>query len=299
MHDVTVQVHGLSAAEGSEPSTARLVHQLGVDTNMPAIDEVALGCGTRANDTRQCLDAEVAEFILFDTILSMVDLDRVAGYLSRKYDLDWTFTTGPRITSISPSNGPTTGGTLVTLLGSYFDDSVTNIRVTIGAANCTVLNYPIVDQRIMYNNRILLLTPPGIGFADIDLSVFEVPIRARNMWQYDPPEITTILPSTVRSHGGDWISIFGTNFGTDGGGAIALVKAHDGEVACDMTAYVSHSLILCKSPQKVVADCRLQVLVGKQRSYAKDLKITHIPSIYECWPESVECMDCCENRCTW
>ena len=82
MHDVTLQMHGLSGAEGSDPSTARLVHQLGVDTYMPAIDEVALGCGTRANDTHPCLDTEVAEFILFDTILSMVDLDRVSGYLS-------------------------------------------------------------------------------------------------------------------------------------------------------------------------------------------------------------------------
>ena len=295
----SVQVHGMSGTEGSDPSTSRLVHQPGVDTNMPDIDEVLLGCGLSVNGTRQCLDAEVAEVIVYDTLLSTVDLDRVSGYLSRKYDLDWTFSTGPRITSISPSNGPTTGGTHVTILGSYFDDSTVNVRIAIGAANCTVLKYPIVDQRVMYNTRIVLLTPPGVGFADIDVSVFEVPTRASKLFQYDPPQVTALHPSTANSHGGTWISVYGVNFGTEQDGAIALVKAIDGEVACDSTAYISHFLILCFSPRKIYADCQIQVIVGGQRSSLKPLTITHIPSIYECWPESNECMDCCENRCTW
>lgn len=294
-----MQIHGMSGTEGSDPATSRFLNQPGVDANMPDIDQVSLGCGSSINGTDTCFDAEVAEFILYDTLLSMVDVDRVAGYLSRKYKLDWTFSTGPKITAISPSNGPSTGGTQVTLFGSYFDASTANVRVAIGRANATVLHYPIVNERVMYNTRIVLLTPSGAGFADIDVVVFEVPTKASKLWHYDPPVITQVLPSSVNSNGGTWISVYGTNFGGEQDGAIALVKAVDGEVACDLTAYVSHSLVLCKSPRKVYTDCQMQVIVGGQRSSLKALTITHIPSIYECWPESVECMDCCENRCTW
>ena len=294
-----IQVHGMSGTEGSDPATSRFVNQPEIDTNMPKIDKVSLGCGSTVNGTSTCLDAEVAEFILYDTLLSMVDVDRVAGYLVRKYKLDWTFSTGPKITAIAPSSGPTTGGTQVTLFGSYFDASTANVRIAIGRANATVLNYPIVNERVMFNTRIVLLTPPGVGYADVDVAVFEVPARASKLWHYDPPEITQVLPSSANSNGGEWISVYGTNFGGEQDGAIALVKAVDGEVACDATAYVSHSLVLCKSPRKVYTDCQMQVVVGGQRSSLKAFTITHIPSIYECWPESVECMDCCENKCTW
>ena len=296
---MVLQEHGMSGTEGSDPATSRILNQPGVDTNMPDIDEVSLGCGMSMNGTATCLDAEIAEFILYDTILSMVDVDRVAGYLARKYKLEWTFSTGPSITAITPSNGPTTGGTQVTLLGSYFDASTANLRIRIGAANATVLRFPVVNERVMYNTGIVLLTPPGVGFADIDVSVFEVPARANKLWQYDSPEITSLKPSTAHSNGGSWVSVYGANFGGEQDGAIALVKAADGEVACDTTAYVSHSLILCKSPRKIYAECHVLVVVGGQRSSLKPLTVTHIPSIYECWPESVECMDCCENRCTW
>jgi hypothetical protein len=296
---ICIQVHGMSGTDGSDPATSRFVNQPEIDTNMPEIDKVSLGCGSTVNSTGTCLDAEVAEFILYDTLLSMIDVDRVAGYLVRKYKLDWTFSTGPKITAIFPSNGPTTGGTQVTLFGSYFDASTANVRIAIGRANATVLNYPIVNERVMFNTRILLLTPPGVGYADVDVAVFEVPARASKLWHYDPPEITQVLPSSANSNGGEWISVYGTNFGGEQDGAIALVKAVDGEVACDATAYVSHSLLLCKSPRKIYTDCQMQVIVGGQRSSLKALTITHIPSIYECWPESVECMDCCENKCTW
>jgi len=273
--------------------------------SMPDIDKVLLGCGPNANlsnssdEIARCADAEVAEFLLYDAILSLVDIDRVAGYLSRKYDLEWTFSTGPRITAISPSNGPTVGGTQVTLFGSFFDASLANVRVSIGGDNCSVVEYPVVNERIMYNTGLVLLSSPGAGLVDIYMTVFEVPTRASKLWQYDAPDIAEIRPTSSPAQGGIWISVFGTNFGTAADNAIVLVKASDGEVACDVTAYVSHTLILCKAPRKVLPDCYMQVAVGGQRSTVKDLAITHIPSIYECWPESSECMDCCEHRCTW
>jgi hypothetical protein len=251
------------------------------------------------NGTKQCLDAEIAEFLLYDTMLSIADLDRVAGYLSHKYDLEWTFSTGPRITAISPSNGPTGGGSQATLYGSYFDSSIANVRVAFGLARGTVLDYPIVDQTKLYNTQLVLLTPPGVGLSDIHLTVFQVPTMASKLWKYDAPEVAVILPSTAPSNGGTWISVFGANFGTEQDDAIVVVKAADGEMACDSTAYVSHSLLLCKSPRKVHAECQVLVIVGNQRSSVKALTITHIPTIYECWPESEQCMDCCENRCTW
>lgn len=297
----------MSGAEGTDPTTARLINQPGIDMSMPNIDRVLMGCAPNVNlsastgssETSRCLDAEVAEFLLYDTMLSLVDMDRMAAYLSRKYDLEWTFSTGPKITAISPSNGPTTGGSQVTIFGSYFDASLVNIRIAIGGVNCSVLRYPTVNERILYNTGIVLLSSAGAGVADVHMTVFEVQTRASKFWQYDAPAIAELRPSSSPASGGSWVSVFGTNFGTDEDNAVALVRAADGEVACDTTAYVSHTLVLCKTPRKVIAVCQLQVAVGSQRSSAKDLVITHIPSIYECWPESSECMDCCEHRCTW
>ena len=291
------QIHGMNGLD-------QYLHQKGIDSKMPDIDHVSLGCGSNGHQTKNCLEAEVAEILMYDTLLSMLDLDRVAGYLSRKYQLEWTFSTGPRITSISPTNGPTIGGTQVTLLGSFFDDSSSNVRIAFRSshwlANCTDIDYPVIDQSKRYNTHIMFRSPPGVGFADINLFVFEVPTSVSKLWQYDAPDVTEIRPSTANSEGGTWISVFGANFGTERDGAMAIVKAADGEVACDSTDYVSHSLLLCRSPRKIYTDCQMLVIVGGQRSSSMQaLIMTHVPTIYECWPEQDDCMDCCENRCTW
>lgn len=158
-----------------------------VNANLPNIDHVSLGCITLSNSTKRCLDADIAEFLLYDTILEPYDIDRVAGYLSRKYSLPWEFSTAPQITAIQPSRGPTVGGTevsvtefscraafvchppsnadkhyevsesltltdethpQVTLFGSGFDAVTENVRIQLGAVNATQITYPLFDDQV-------------------------------------------------------------------------------------------------------------------------------------------------------
>ncbi|MGE3609296.1 MAG: IPT/TIG domain-containing protein [Bacteriovoracaceae bacterium] len=64
----------------------------------------------------------------------------------------------PIITSISPSIGPNTGGTNITLVGTGFKTTTT---VTIGGSSCSVLTYISPTQ-------LVCLTPPhALGYVSV------------------------------------------------------------------------------------------------------------------------------------
>ena len=106
-------VHNLDGTEGVFPFSS-IINGKTIQSEVPTIDKVSIGCRKQGNTTTGCTNADIAEVLLYDTMLTAEDLDRIAGYLSRKYDLDWQFSTGPTILSVSPTNGPTTGGSYVT-----------------------------------------------------------------------------------------------------------------------------------------------------------------------------------------
>lgn len=101
--------------------------------------------------------------------VSKLNLNVVIGYPSEQLivtKLNLNIVVGPasedpepEITSISPTSGPEAGGTVVTILGSYFTD-VTDVQF--GGAPVV---FTIVDD-----NHITFETPAGTGLADLSVT---------------------------------------------------------------------------------------------------------------------------------
>ena len=118
---------------------------------------------------------------------------------------NFTYTSGPTVTSISPKGGPVEGGTLVTITGSGFTGATS---VTFGAASLT----PTV-----VNDTTITVTAPARSAGTVDVRVV-TPIgtsanTAADDYVYGGgPIITSISPSTGAQAGGNTVTITGTGF---------------------------------------------------------------------------------------
>ncbi len=126
----------------------------------------------------------------------------------------YTYTTpGPSITSIDPSSGPTSGGTVVTITGSNIDP---NARVTIGGLAATSL-------AVTSPGGIAVRTPPG-PFDIASSSPRDVVVtnpdgssatRAGGFtWTLPAPAVTSIVPNASLPKGGAQVTIVGAGFTT-------------------------------------------------------------------------------------
>lgn len=107
----------------------------------------------------------------------------------------------PLVTSVAPANGPTSGGTLVTIAGKYFEAA----SVTIGGAVCTV-----VEQM---STQIKCNAPAGTGAGlDVRVTVAQADALVAGAFSYDAPSVTTSLP-TLTTAGGT-VTLVGNNFGS-------------------------------------------------------------------------------------
>jgi hypothetical protein len=114
----------------------------------------------------------------------------------------YVFTTGPGMTSISPSSGPLTGGQTVTITGTRFTGTTT---VTIGGA--TVLSFAVVDA-----TTITATTPAGsAGTASVLVTTPNGTNDPNTLYTYQSgPTVTAISPSSGPLAGGQTVTITGT-----------------------------------------------------------------------------------------
>jgi len=114
----------------------------------------------------------------------------------------------PTLTSISPANGPTAGGTAVTITGTNFI-SVTS--VTIGGNAPTAVT-------VVSSTSITATTPAGAaGPANVVVTTSAGTATGANLFTFvapptAPPTVTTVAPSTGPPGGGTIVTIIGTNF---------------------------------------------------------------------------------------
>ncbi len=102
--------------------------------------------------------------------------------------LDFIPPSPPTLISINPSSGPETGGTIVTITGTNFISS--NTQVFFGAILAT--NIIVVSD-----NEILATAPPGVGTVDVSVSTpFGVtPITPADLYTYLVPSNSPLPPS--------------------------------------------------------------------------------------------------------
>jgi hypothetical protein len=128
--------------------------------------------------------------------------DTLSGTLSSGY----TYVPPPTVTSVAPSSGPDTGGTVVTITGTNF---VLGATVTFGGTAPT--------DMIFVNSTSIIATTPAHAAGAVDVVVTNPDTQSgtlSNGYTYiaPPPTVTNVTPSSGPTGGGTAVTITGTNF---------------------------------------------------------------------------------------
>ena len=139
----------------------------------------------------------------------------------------------PVVTSISPAQGPASGGTAVTVKGRYFTDAT---AVTFGGK--AAASYTVVSD-----TQITAVTPAGaIGPADVTVTAPGGTVTKSSAYSYIPiPSITSIGPSSGPLTGGGTVIITGSGFTgatsvTFGGAAASYTVVSDTSITVVLPA---------------------------------------------------------------
>ncbi len=110
----------------------------------------------------------------------------------------------PTVTGISPSSGPTAGGTPVTITGTNFT----------GATGVTIGGVPATSVMVVSSTTITAVTPSGTaGKASVVVTTSGGSNAANTLFTYvAPPTVSGISPSSGKTAGGLNVTITGTNF---------------------------------------------------------------------------------------
>lgn len=175
---------------------------------------------------------------------------------------------GPQITSISPATGPTAGNVPITINGSGF---APGSSVAVGATNC-----PVVSQS--GNVAIVCTLPAGQG-AQIPVVVTGAGLSSNvERFQYAPPQVAAVSPTTAGTAGGTTLTITGSNFGFSPSVTV-------GTRFCPLAGVPSHSAIECFLPAGEGTALPVSVTVAGQAS--NEVAFSYDPpAIAEIFPTS-------------
>lgn len=146
----------------------------------------------------------------------------------------FTYQETPVVSSVSPTNGPSTGGTVLTITGTGFQASAT---VSVG-------NNPCGDVVVVSNTSITCTTASHAA-AVVDVTVTNPDTLSGSLgsgFTYDPaPEVNNVSPEIGSINGSTNITITGLNFVN--GATVNL-----GGNACTGVTFVDSSTITCNTP---------------------------------------------------
>jgi hypothetical protein len=143
----------------------------------------------------------------------------------------------PTITDISASSKPTSGGTVITIVGENFGDGPLDRRVRLHGASADAGCASVVPAAP--HTTLTCTLPPGEGKnLEVDVLV-DGQTSAPAAFSYDPPLITDVSPSRAPAASGFPITIYGENFGvaatvTVGGASCPVLEQSHTEVSCQL-----------------------------------------------------------------
>ncbi|MEY4173189.1 MAG: hypothetical protein RI900_354, partial [Actinomycetota bacterium] len=160
-----------------------------------------------------------------------------------------TFIGAPSIDSISPSQGPASGGTLVSIWGVNFGD-LSSIVVTIGGVPATNLVMTSFD-------RIQVTAPPGTaGAKPVVLSSVGGSATVASGFTYvSSPSISGASPNFSTLAGGGTVTVSGSNF-------IAPVTVKIGTTFCQNVNVVSSTQLTATIPPTATAGYKTIEVTG-------------------------------------
>ncbi len=115
----------------------------------------------------------------------------------------FTYVVGPTVTGISPTFGPTIGGTMVTITGTDFDGATTVDFGTTQATGVTVVS----------DTTITAFSPAGSGIVNVTVTTpgGTSPTSLADEFTY-APTVTNVSPAGGPPAGGTTVTITGTSF---------------------------------------------------------------------------------------
>ena len=152
----------------------------------------------------------------------------------------YTYSAAPTFTSISPSIGLATGGTVVTITG-------TNL---IGATAVTFGSTAATGVSVVNVTTIIATTPPNTaGVVNVVITTSNGTATGTGAYTYgaNPPSVTSIIPNTGVS--GATVSVTnlaGTNFVPGTTPVVLLEKAGESDIIATNVNVVSSTKITCK-----------------------------------------------------
>ncbi len=113
----------------------------------------------------------------------------------------------PTVTNVSPSSGPTAGGTTVTITGTDFAANATSVRFGANTGSNVVVSSA---------TSLTVIAPPGTGAVDVTVTTPAGTSATGPADQFTyaaaTPMVTGISPSSGPTAGGTGVTINGTNF---------------------------------------------------------------------------------------
>jgi hypothetical protein len=155
----------------------------------------------------------------------------------------------PTLTAVSPSSGPSTGGTRITLSGSNF---VTGATVRVGGVLCTAITFASTST-------LTATTPAGtpgaqsVQVQNPDGRNFTLPSAFTYTSPSAPaPTLTSVTPNYGPKIGGTFITLLGTNFQP---GAVVRIGAN----AATNVAYLGTTTLTAFTPAGTVGNNTITV----------------------------------------
>ena len=174
---------------------------------------------------------------------------------------NFSYTSGPIISSMTPTNGPVTGGTIVTILGTGFLPGST-VKFGVMAATAVFVDSP---------NSIRAVSPLGAGNVDVVVTAQGIPSpnTAADNFSYTGPTIISVTPNGGPIAGGNVISVKGLNFTSN-----LTVKFGGIVVAADKVIFVSQNELTVTVPAALApsaVDIRVTTISGDSPIVPEDL----------------------------
>ncbi|AYV46331.1 hypothetical protein CFHF_15635 [Caulobacter flavus] len=177
---------------------------------------------------------------------------------------NFTYVAPPTVTSISPTAGPTTGGTTVIITGTNFSGAT---AVTFGGTAATGFTVDSATQ-------ITATAPAGSGTVDVRVTTVggTSATSAADQFTYVPaPAVTSISPTAGPTTGGTTVTITGTNLS----GATAVTFG--GTAATGFTVDSATQITATAPAGSGTVDVRVTTVGGTSATSAAD-QFTYVPA---------------------
>ncbi len=151
----------------------------------------------------------------------------------------------PAVVGISPTSGPTAGGTSVTITGANFTGATAVRFGTTSANNITAVN----------STTITATSPAGTGTVDVTVTTpgGTSATSAADQFTYAaPPTVTSVFPASGPIAGGTSVTITGTNF-------TGATTVNFGTIAGTNVTLISPTQILVNSPAEAAGTVNVTV----------------------------------------